>query len=121
MPPHPRCKPRPLLEQPRVNLSGDPTEGEAEHRGASMSRPITFAERHIGPSDDERARMLSTLGLASLDELVDRVVPKGIRQDEALRLPPAATETEVLAELRALADRNVVRTSMIGLGYHDTI
>ena len=58
-----------------------------------MSRPITFAERHIGPSDDERARMLSTLGLATLDELVDRVVPKGIRQDEALRLPPAATET----------------------------
>jgi glycine dehydrogenase len=86
-----------------------------------MSRPITFAERHIGPTSDDIARMLAVLGRSSLDELVDAVVPAGIRQREPLDLPPPASETEVLAELRRFADGNVVRTSMIGLGYHDTI
>ncbi|MEA3056525.1 MAG: glycine dehydrogenase, partial [Actinomycetota bacterium] len=82
---------------------------------------MDFADRHIGPDEHDRAVMLKTLGLASLDELVDAVVPASIRSDETLALPPAASEVEALTELRGLADRNVVRTSMIGLGYSDTI
>jgi len=82
---------------------------------------MQFADRHIGPSAEEQQRMLRTLGVDSLDALVDAVVPRSIRQTEPLDLPPAASEVDALAELRALADRNVVRTSMIGLGYHDTI
>jgi glycine dehydrogenase len=82
---------------------------------------MQFADRHIGPNADEQATMLRALGVGSLDDLVDAVVPQSIRQREPLALPPAVSEVEALAELRALADRNVVRTSMIGLGYHDTI
>ncbi|HYD10642.1 MAG TPA: glycine dehydrogenase (aminomethyl-transferring), partial [Acidimicrobiales bacterium] len=82
---------------------------------------MQFADRHIGPNDHEQATMLRALGVASLDELVDAVVPQSIRQTYPLALPPAVSEVDALAELRALADRNVVRTSMIGLGYHDTI
>ena len=80
-----------------------------------------FADRHIGPDDRDRATMLKTLGVASLDDLIDAVVPASIRQDAPLALPEAASEVEVLDELRSIASRNVVRSSMIGLGYHDTI
>ncbi|MEY2423886.1 MAG: glycine dehydrogenase [Acidimicrobiaceae bacterium] len=64
--------------------------------------------------------MLAALGYASLDDLAAAAVPAAIKATEGLELAPA-TEAEVLHELRALADRNRVMTSMIGLGYYDTI
>jgi glycine dehydrogenase len=79
-----------------------------------------FEIRHLGPSADDQAKMLATIGYRSLDDLVAAAVPAGIRSAEALRLPPARTEAEVLADLRELADQNQVVTSMIGLGYHGT-
>ncbi|MER5419989.1 aminomethyl-transferring glycine dehydrogenase [Streptosporangium roseum] len=80
-----------------------------------------FATRHIGPADADQTRMLEAVGFASTADLVAVTVPEAIRAKDRLRLPPAASETEALAELRALAARNSVLTSMIGLGYHDTI
>ena len=80
-----------------------------------------FAARHIGPSADEQAKMLAVVGYASLDELVADAVPRSIVEDRTLDLPAAATEAEVLDELRGLAGRNRVLTTMIGLGYYDTI
>ncbi|WP_031164583.1 aminomethyl-transferring glycine dehydrogenase [Streptosporangium roseum] len=80
-----------------------------------------FATRHIGPADADQTRMLEAVGFASTADLVAVTVPEAIRAKDRLRLPPAASETETLAELRALAARNSVLTSMIGLGYHDTI
>ncbi len=68
--------------------------------------------------------MLRLLGVDSLEALADAAVPRTIRaagSSHGLSLPPAATETETLAELRALAGRNTVRVSMIGMGYHDTV
>src|SRR3954452_20866604 len=80
-----------------------------------------FATRHIGPSASDQQRMLETLGYASLDDLLADAVPAAIREKLALALPPAGSEAEFAAELRALADRNRPLTSMIGLGYYDTI
>jgi len=82
---------------------------------------IPFSDRHIGPRGDDVARMLETVGVASLEELVDQAVPASIRSDAPLDLPAPASEAAMLAELRAIADRNVVRTSMIGLGYAGTV
>ncbi len=81
----------------------------------------TFSRRHIGPSEDEQAKMLAVVGYGNRRELVDAAVPTGIRSDHVLALPPAGSEDEILAELRALAGRNRPVTSMLGLGYHDTI
>ncbi|HEX9765289.1 MAG TPA: aminomethyl-transferring glycine dehydrogenase, partial [Nitriliruptorales bacterium] len=81
---------------------------------------MTFAARHIGPSHHDQQRMLAELGYATLDDLVAAAVPAGIR-DTALDLPAAIDEAGVLAELRALADRNRPRRALIGLGYHGTI
>ncbi len=80
-----------------------------------------FATRHIGPDDAGQTRMLEAVGFASVADLVAVAVPEAIRSSERLSLPPAAGEPEALAELRVLAGRNTVLTSMIGLGYHDTI
>jgi glycine dehydrogenase len=80
-----------------------------------------FADRHIGPRPDEIARMVEVLGYADLDAVVDAAVPASIRSTEALRLPEPASEADALTELRGLAARNNVATSMIGQGYYGTI
>lgn len=83
--------------------------------------PPPFSTRHIGPSPSEQQRMLETVGFESVADLVAVAVPEAIRSKDRLKLPAAANEAEAIAELRALADRNQVLTSMIGLGYHDTV
>ncbi|GAA3781967.1 aminomethyl-transferring glycine dehydrogenase [Micromonospora maritima] len=79
-----------------------------------------FADRHIGPGRDDERRMLEAVGYSSLDELMDAAIPEVIRWHGTLDLPAPASEREALAELRALAARNTVAVSMIGLGYHGT-
>jgi len=81
----------------------------------------TFSARHIGPQAEDREKMLAALGLSSLEELVNQSLPQSIRSSKPLDLPPALSESETLAELRELANRNRALTSMIGLGYHGTI
>ncbi|WP_213454705.1 aminomethyl-transferring glycine dehydrogenase [Rhizomonospora bruguierae] len=79
-----------------------------------------FADRHIGPTPEDQRRMLDAVGYGSVDELMDAAIPEVIRWHGTLDLPPAGTEEQALAELRAIAGRNTVATSMIGLGYHGT-
>lgn len=85
-----------------------------------LERGIPFEHRHIGPDHEAQAKMLAHIGFGSLDELTAAAVPDVIKSAEALGLPQARTEAEVLAELRGLADRNQVLASMIGLGYYGT-
>ncbi|UGU03774.1 aminomethyl-transferring glycine dehydrogenase [Mycobacterium intracellulare] len=94
-----------------------------------MPDQSTFAARHIGPDSQAVAAMLAVIGVDSLDELASRAVPAGILDRLADngaapgldRLPAPASETEALAELRALAAANTVAVSMIGQGYYDTL
>ncbi|MBA4021071.1 MAG: glycine dehydrogenase (aminomethyl-transferring) [Gordonia sp.] len=85
----------------------------------------SFTTRHIGPDGPELERILALVGADSLDDLAAQVVPAGIldrADDNGLEaLPPAASEHEALAELAGLAAQNTVATSMIGLGYYDTL
>jgi glycine dehydrogenase len=92
---------------------------------AALEHGTSFADRHVGPRPAELARMLDVVGVGSLDELADRAIPSSIRDhtlaELAIDLPVPATETEALAELRALAATNRPMVQMIGLGYHGTI
>ncbi|ONI87495.1 glycine dehydrogenase (aminomethyl-transferring) [Actinosynnema sp. ALI-1.44] len=89
---------------------------------ADLEHGTPFADRHIGPRPGELARILELVGVGSLDKLAERAVPDSIREDDlVMDLPPAATEAEALAELRALAARNRPITQMIGLGYYGTL
>ncbi|MCX5389405.1 aminomethyl-transferring glycine dehydrogenase [Streptomyces sp. NPDC006482] len=87
---------------------------------SELEQGIPFEQRHIGPDAEARAKMLAQVGYGSLDELTAAAVPDVIKNTEALGLPAARTEAEVLAELRTLADRNQVLAPMIGLGYYGT-
>lgn len=78
-----------------------------------------FVDRHIGPRPDEIEKMLSVVGVDSLDDLVSRTVPDSILETD-LELPEPMGEHELLEHMRSLASRNRVHRSMIGLGYHDT-
>jgi len=84
-------------------------------------RVDSFARRHIGPNKQARDAMLSELGFANLDELIEATVPQNIRLDRPLGLPDAKSESEALTELRDLAKKNTVARSFIGAGYSDTI
>ncbi len=79
-----------------------------------------FADRHIGPRPEDIDKMLATIGVSSLDELVAQTVPAAIL-DPALELPDAMSEKETIELLQGFATRNQVFTSLIGLGFHDTI
>ncbi|MGA5651775.1 aminomethyl-transferring glycine dehydrogenase [Streptomyces seoulensis] len=87
---------------------------------AELEAGIPFEQRHIGPDQEAQAKMLAQVGYGSLDELTAAAVPDVIKNVDALDLPGARTEAEVIAELRGLADHNQVLGSMIGLGYHGT-
>jgi glycine dehydrogenase len=87
---------------------------------SQLERGIPFEQRHIGPDAEAQAKMLAQVGYGSLDELTAAAVPDVIKSAEALNLPGARTEADVLAELRTLADRNQVLAPMIGLGYYGT-
>src|SRR5581483_7423306 len=87
-----------------------------------MLQPLdTFPRRHIGPDSRETEEMLKVVGLKSLDELIEKTVPKSIRLKGALNLPRAKGEHELLEELQTIAAKNQVFRSFIGLGYHNTI
>ena len=81
----------------------------------------SFQRRHIGPIANDVDSMLLRIGVDSLDQLIDRVVPDSIRDDTPLQLASPVSEAEALAELRLLGQKNAVLKSMIGQGYYGTI
>src|SRR6195952_2393261 len=89
----------------------------------------SFPTRHIGTDDDAQRTMLSAIGAAasrdwaSVQELVSAAVPDSIRVDgdRTSALPAPLGERAALRELRALAARNTVNRSLIGLGYYGTM
>jgi glycine dehydrogenase len=83
--------------------------------------PTDFVHRHIGPSPADVTKMLETIGVSSIDELIEQTVPNTIRQRAPLDLGPALSETEVLQKLRRMASSNKIVTSLIGQGYYGTI
>lgn len=78
----------------------------------------SFATRHIGPRGSELPGMLRTIGVKSLDELIDRTVPDSIMLRQPLNLPKAMTEHEYLAHIRKLGSKNKIFRSFIGQGYY---
>ncbi len=80
-----------------------------------------FIHRHIGPTPNDIAEMLTLVGCKTLDDLTDDTIPAAIRMKKPLAIGPARGENELLNELQATASRNQVFRSFIGMGYHDCI
>ncbi len=86
-----------------------------------LSTTDTFARRHIGPSDKDIETMLGSLGVSSLDELIDATIPGSIRLRAPLDIPEERGEHELKGEMRRMADRNRVFRSFLGMGYYDCV
>lgn len=85
---------------------------------ADLFKPLDqFVSRHLSPTDSNVERMLEELNVTSLDALIDETIPQAIRLPGQLNLPEACSESEVLTELRELANRNHRFRSLIGMGY----
>ncbi|XP_054439101.1 glycine dehydrogenase (decarboxylating), mitochondrial isoform X2 [Pteronotus mesoamericanus] len=110
------------VRQSRDNSSGGGDSGRA---GASrllerlLPRHDDFARRHIGPGDKDQKEMLQTLGLASIDELMEKTVPASIRLKKPLKMEDPVCENEILATLRAISRKNQIWRSYIGMGYYN--
>lgn len=80
-----------------------------------------FIDRHNGPDGNDAERMLKTIGVNSLEQLIDETVPASIRLPKPLNLPAGMNEYEYLNHIKALASKNKVYKSYIGMGYYNTI
>jgi glycine dehydrogenase len=79
-----------------------------------------FKQRHIGVSTADQQEMLNTIGITSLDELMQKTVPDGIRMKESMHLPNPMSEYEYLKHIKAISVKNKVYKSYIGQGYYNT-
>ena len=94
---------------------------DKRRRLTELQSGANFIARHIGPRQHEIDEMLKVVGASSLDDLIEKIVPKAIRQTRALDLPESLSERNTLSDLRRMAGRNQVFTSMIGMGYYGCV
>lgn len=80
-----------------------------------------FVNRHVGVAAEDIPAMLQTVGVRSLDELIDQTIPSNIRLAKTLNLPEPMTEREFAEHTAELASKNEVFTSYIGMGWYDTV
>ena len=80
-----------------------------------------FKTRHIGIRTEDLDVMLQTLGVSSVDELIDQTIPADIRLKKPLSLPKAQSEMEYAEEIGRIASTNKIFTSYIGMGWYDTV
>ena len=80
-----------------------------------------FRRRHIGINEAELQKMLQTIGVSSLDELINKTVPAPIRMQKPLSLPAAMSENEYLQHIKEVCIKNKIFKNYIGQGYYDTI
>src|SRR5690606_10767326 len=78
-----------------------------------------FEDRHISPSETDVPAMLQTIGVDSIEQLIDKTIPENIRLKSPLALPPALSEVDYLNKMKQMASKNKVFKSYIGQGYYD--
>ena len=86
-----------------------------------LSDQQEFATRHNGPDLTQQQTMLKTIGIDSLDQLIDQTVPAAIRLKEKMNLAEPQSESAMLTSLKTIAEKNVVNRSFIGQGYYNTL
>lgn len=88
---------------------------------ANLNERTHFQQRHNGPSQDDISQMLDTIGVGSVDELIDQTVPENIRKRADLALPDALDEFSYVRSVKEIASKNKVYNSFIGLGYYNCV
>ena len=92
-----------LHVNPKMSTEPNQAEISLESSLTELENHEEFIRRHIGPDDTQVNHMLSTLGIESLDALVESTLPSSIHLDEPLQLPGSVSEADALARLRTIA------------------
>ncbi len=80
-----------------------------------------FVDRHVGPNANDLSVMVKSIGVKSLDELIDKTVPSSIRLKNELVLQKSQSEYDFMNSIKELAGKNKLFKNYIGLGYYPTI
>tara|TARA_B100000214_G_scaffold56448_1_gene36231 strand:+ start:15247 stop:18135 length:2889 start_codon:yes stop_codon:yes gene_type:complete len=80
-----------------------------------------FSDRHIGPKNNDVNEMLNSIGISSLQELIDQIIPKKIRLKKQMNLPEPLSESRFIEHIKGIAQKNKNYRSYIGMGYFNTI
>ena len=83
-------------------------------------RTSEFISRHIGPSLEDQAKMLKTVGYSSMDQLIKDIVPAAILEKEELDVRDSVSEHKALSILKEIASKNIINKNFIGMGYYGT-
>ena len=96
------------------------SNGSSQIKNRDLLTPTDhFVDRHLGSTGAKVQKMLDTLDVPSLEALIDETIPASIRMGRSLQLETPRSESEILAELRAIAAQNQIFRSFIGMGYYD--
>ncbi|MDE0472493.1 MAG: aminomethyl-transferring glycine dehydrogenase [Ekhidna sp.] len=87
----------------------------------NLNNRVAFKERHNGTSKYEEEEMVKEIGVSSVEQLIDEAIPKRIRKETSLNIPPALNEFEYLNRIREIAKKNKIFKSYIGQGYYNCI
>ena len=87
----------------------------------NIERKEEYAQRHIGPDADAQKVMLKTIGVQSLDELIEKTLPANIYNKEGLNLSSGLSEFEFLKSLKETAKKNKIFKTYIGMGFYNCI
>lgn len=79
-----------------------------------------FVSRHNGPRESEIGHMLKHIGVSSIEELIDQTLPKAIRLPKPIAIPEGISEYEFFKKIKAIAAKNKLYRSFIGMGYYGT-
>lgn len=112
-----------MTNQTEASVASDDGKINCNAEGANLEKLLQtddFIHRHIGPSPVEIDEMLETVGASSLDQLIQSTVPASILLESELNLPAASTEFDAISKLKAYAQSNELKRSMIGMGYYGT-
>ncbi|XP_026531783.1 glycine dehydrogenase (decarboxylating), mitochondrial [Notechis scutatus] len=91
----------------------------SRHIEKLLGKHDDFSDRHIGPGDKEKQEMLQTVGLSTIDELINRTIPANIRLQRPLKMDDHICENEILETLHSIASKNKIWRSYIGMGYYN--
>ena len=80
-----------------------------------------FVDRHVGPNQEELSQMLHTIGVGSIEELIDLSIPKSIQSKEKLNVGNGISEKELIEKLKSIAEKNTIMKTYIGMGYYNCI
>ncbi|MBL1320186.1 MAG: aminomethyl-transferring glycine dehydrogenase [Methylophaga sp.] len=86
-----------------------------------LEMPGNFIRRHIGSNQTQIAQILAELKLEKIEDLISKAIPDNILENQPLQLTETISERAVIKHLRKIRNRNIVHTSLIGMGYHDTV